>query len=130
MVTPWLVYGQTVLPANNTDNPTPNVNGLIGEVASLPYTVPAGKVLVIERLTLESYQDTAILAMFLYFGSVTPVTNAMCSATLGANGGTSQMTVGWHIPAGTVVNLRLQNVQPNHLGWTYGWSIEGRLDMA
>jgi hypothetical protein len=124
---PWTVYGQTSPVYNGAvDNPPANVNGLIGE-ASLPYTVPDGKVLVITAYGLEAYAQVANgLVLAPYLGATPPKTNGVFLHSVYANDASNE-TVGvrFHIPAGKVLNVRLMsNENPAQV---VGWYIAGEL---
>ena len=123
----WIVYGQTTIPSNSTvDNPAPNVNGLIGERSSLPFTVPAGKVLIIEAYGMESYENLAGGAALIPWIGAAPITNAKCLHTCYA-GNASNEVIGadWAIPAGKVFNVRLTNAETAQAA--YGWYVSGKL---
>lgn len=125
MSSPWIVYGQTAVPMNGgVVNPTPNNNGLIGEVHALPYTVPAGKVLVLKAWSIESYATTGAAFIFPWLG--TSLTNAACLPTCSANNGTNILSdAEFHIPAGKILNFKLTSGQP--ADFVFGWHAYGEL---
>lgn len=105
------------------DNPTPNCNGLIGEVDTLPYIVPRGYILHLETWGVESYNHAGTIILVPWIGDG-PVTNEKCLPSAGARGGTKQLSGNFQIPAGKIVNMRLLNSQ--HSG-VYAWFASGRL---
>lgn len=122
---PWLVYGQTTVSASGTvTNPTPNVNGLTGEVSSLPYTVPAGKTLTVTVWGMESYNSTGVSILQPWIGAG-PVTNAKAIPPTQATQGTRQTTGNFVFPAGTVLNINLTNTQAS--SFVFGWFASGTL---
>ena len=123
---PWLVYGATtVSPWTNVDNPQPNVNGLVGEVTSLPYTVPAGYNLVITNYGIEGGKAPQY-ALIPWVGEP-PVTNNQglmtCAAAYGSNA-YSGMT--WILPSGMKLNARISNSGDTD-PYCYGWFLSGYL---
>ena len=129
----WLTEGQTLLPSSSVDNPVCNHPDGQLNLHDWPYLVPPGKKLRISYMTLEGYKDTGIVAMFLFTGT-TPlgtshaIDDPRCTPTLAAEGGSRQFHgLGWEFGPGTTVNLRLQNAQPGHYDWIYGWSVGGEL---
>jgi hypothetical protein len=124
---PWIVYGQAAVPYNQAvDNPTPNVNGLRGEVASLPYCVPEGKELVIEAYGLESYSGVANgLVIVPWIGDM-PATNAKClHSVFSDNASNETVGVRFHVPAGKKVNVRIMCAEnPSQV---VGWYMRGTL---
>ena len=125
--TNWIVYGQTsITTGSNVSNRTSNSAGTFGEVAALPYTVPAGNCLYITAHGIEGYLSTAGVAnMFMWLGP-TLSSNAVVLFSVNANDRLDEL-LGFQpeIPGGTIVNLNMANTQ----GTTqiYGWYIKGRL---
>lgn len=132
---PWYAYGQTVIPPNGVvQNPQPNVNGLIGAVTSLPYTVPAGKILIVKMFQMEALWGGAILP---WIGdTLADFTAANCLSTVNSDNINSGMNFPasflfngftYHIPAGKKLNIRLSANYANSTGWIYGWYVGGEL---
>lgn len=125
---PWIVYGQT-MPVCNGDinNPTPNVNGLVGEVAALPYTVPDGTELIIDAYGIESYATaTGGVVLAPYIGPTPPIPNNAFLHSVYSNDQSNETTgVEFHIPAGKVFNIRLMSSEcPSSVT---GWYVKGHL---
>lgn len=125
---PWIVYGQTApVCQGGINNPKPNVNGLVGEVSALPYTVPTGKTLVITGYGLEAYANVPYgLVLAPYLGPTPPASNAAFLHSVYADNASNE-TVGveFHLPAGTIFNLRLMSSEcPAQV---VGWYVKGRL---
>jgi len=109
--TPWVVYSQTSIAAGSSiDNPAPNVNGLVGEVATLPYTVPAGYDLDLETWGVEAYNVANTIVLFPWIGPP-PASNPASLPSAGSWAGTRQLAGNFRLPAGKVLNFRLQNAQ-------------------
>jgi len=123
---PWYVYGQTPLPLGVAiDNPAPNSNGLIGEVDSLPYTVPPGCTLTINAYGIESYVPSVGLFIWLGLGSAS---NDNALMTVLGNWGTAEIIGSrFVIPSGEIVNIRIMNGSPRN-GWTHAWYLNGDLN--
>ena len=126
--TPWIVYGQTApICQGGINNPAPSVNGLIGEVSALPYTVPEGKTLIVQAYGLEAYANVpAGLVLVPYIGVTPPVLNSQFLHSVYSDNDTNE-TVGveFHIPAGKVFNLRLMSSEcPAQI---VGWYVKGVL---
>lgn len=124
---PWTVYGQTMpICQGGIYNPAPNVNGLIGEVTALPYTVPEGKTLVVTGYGLEAYGNVSGgLVLVPFIGPVPPSPNAFLHSVFSDNASNETLGVEFHIPAGKVFNLLLMsNECPAQL---VGWYVKGRL---
>lgn len=135
--TPWTAFGQTVLAPNTAIcDPATNHPGTLGDVSSLPYTVPAGKVLVINRGQVEALWGAGLI---LYFNNAC-TDNTKASHTLNggpvwivppgtnAAGATHDEVFGpYYIPAGMTVHLRLSSNETPSSGWAYGWMISGYL---
>lgn len=149
MNTPWSVCGQTqIAPAGLVNNPTPNNVGAIGGITSLPYIVPAGKILRIDRAGIEAHWGGSIV---IWTGDG-PLDAAKCLPTIGgANGrgdgseiesgprasltGTWWAELGFSFSAGTKINLYVNSsYQPAHIGGysnangqIFGWWATGEL---
>jgi len=124
----WIVYGQTAIPSQvAVDNPTPNTAGVLGEVSSLPYTIPAGKMLALTSYGVESYEHPGTVVLFPWLGSP-PATNEKALMSVGADGGSNEIRgANWHLPAGTIVNVRLIVGEATQSAWVYAWYMFGRL---
>ena len=136
MTTPWVCYGQTIIAPNDVvQNPTPNTTGLVGECTSLPYTVPTGKVLVIQMFQMEHLWDGAMLP---WIGdTISDFTAANCLSTMCGTATTSSAALfaqsmwvagfNYHIPAGKKFNIRLNAGYAPTTGYRYGWYVGGEL---
>jgi len=127
-VTPWLAYGQTLTPPGaSVDNPTPNHNGLVGEVLALPYTVPPGQQLTLKAWSVEGV-DPSRTAIIPWIGTA-PATNAKCLFTVTAvNATPTGMVSGdWILPEGTVLNVRLVYAGSTP-GYITAWYLYGILE--
>jgi hypothetical protein len=121
---PWIVYSQTTISSGTSiDNPVPNVNGLIGEVATLPYTVPVGFVLDLQTWGLEGYNTANTVVLFPWLG-LPPASNPASLPSAGSWAGTHQLAGNFRLPAGKVLNFRLQNAQVTGV---YAWFASGCL---
>lgn len=123
----WIAYGQTTVPFQTAaDNPPCNANGLVGECTSLPYTVPAGKVLLLDSYGIEAYA-TAVGGMVLvpWIGEA-PATNAKCLMSCYSDNSSNEIVGGrYAIPAGKKLNLRIMcSENPPSV---CGWYMSGRL---
>lgn len=127
MSTPWIVYSQTTMPAQGSvNNPAPNVNGLNGEVTSLPYTVPTGYNLVLTGWGFEGL-NTPFGVCIPWIGTGA-VTNAKCLASVGPSRASYYATgMIWSIPAGKVVNVYLLN-GTNEANVVCSWFVQGYLE--
>lgn len=138
MTTPWVCYGQTLLPAAaGVSNPAPNVNGLIGEVDELPYIVPVGKVLVLKSMGMEPMYGGAVLP---WIGD-DPIDKSKClmttagwpsklqNTTPGAVATSSILLTGfdYYIPAGKKLNVYLSTNPEAGGSWVYAWYLGGEL---
>lgn len=133
---PWILYGQTApICQGAINNPKPNVNGLIGEVVSLPYTVPDGKTLIVEAYGLEAYGNVpGGLVLAPYLGVTPPTTNSVFLHSVFSDNDTNE-AVGaeFHLPTGTVFNVRLMSNEcwagqvSGTPGNVVGWYVKGRL---
>lgn len=126
--TPWIVYGATVVNGyTNVDNPPPSVNGLIGEVNSLPYTVPYGYELVITGYGIEGGK-TPQYAFIPWMGTGGFTHNEQglftCAAAYGSN---FYSNMNWIIPAGKILNVRVSNSGDDAIAYAFGWYMEGYL---
>lgn len=124
-MSPWVVYGQTAIPAYGAlDNPAPNLNGLLGEV-TLPYTVPAGKILVLTGWGFEGL-PTAFGVCIPWIGSG-PITNAKCLPSVGPALASYYITgTNFQVPAGKIVNVRLLNGTSGN-NFVCAWMMQGYL---
>lgn len=124
---PWIVYGQTTpICQGGVYNPTPNTNGLLGEVTALPYTVPPGKTLVITGYGLEAYGNVpGGLVLVPYIGATPPTLGQFLHSVFSDNASNEQSPE-FHLPAGTVFNLLLMsNECPAQV---VGWYVKGRVE--
>ena len=128
---PWIVYGATLIQAGSAiDNPTPNSNGVIGEITYLPYIVPEGYELVITNMQVEGPPyDNSInwgqLGMGIWLGNL-PCTNekwVVSCTTIGGSHQNNDMNI--ILKSGTILNIRLMS--NTRLGWVDGWYIQGYL---
>lgn len=140
--TPWICYGQTAIdPNSEVHDPTPNVNGLVGECVSLPYTVPIGKILVLKMFQMEQLWGAAILpwigetmadfmaahclsTMIGATAEPNPLPAALFRANLHYDG------FNYQIPAGKTLHIRLNSGYSPSTGWIYGWYVGGELQDA
>lgn len=122
----WVVYGQTsVTNGASVSNPTPNTNGLNGEVASLPYTVPGGKTLTVTVYGIESYNSAGDCSIIPWIGGGA-FANATALPPASATHGTRQTITRLVIPAGGVFNILLTNGESSTQ--VFGWFASGTLD--
>lgn len=124
---PWIVYGQTApICQGGITNPVPSSNGLIGEVAALPYTVPDGKVLVVEAYGLEAYGNVpGGLVLVPYIGATPPTLQQFLHSVFSDNASNETVGVEFRLPAGKVFNLLLMsNECPAQV---VGWYVKGKL---
>ncbi len=127
MTTPFIVYGQTALPANGSlTNPPVNVNGLNGEITSLPYVVPCGYNLILTGWGFEGLK--APFGVCVPWIGTAPATNAKCLASIGTGPGSYYVTnMYWSIPAEKILNVLLINgtTQANVV---CAWFMQGYLE--
>jgi hypothetical protein len=135
----WVVYGQTAMPAapnGGVTNPTPgtglgqglNINGLVGEVTSLPYTVPEGKQLVLEGWGFEGLNQP--FGVCIPFIGDAPVTNAKCLPSVGCGGSQASYYITgtrFTVPAGKKVGVFLLNGTTIH-NVICAWFVQGHLE--
>lgn len=133
---PWVVYSQTAVPLGALHNPRPNTAGLIGEVSSLPYRVPEGKVLRIDGIALESFPTAPnLLPKFVLFPWLSDSTrsmtaqeiNAQALVSCSAGAFTNTCPTRYFVPSGKLVNVTLVLGSPEMAGWTWGWHMYGEL---
>jgi hypothetical protein len=131
--THWVAYGQ-VQPVYNAaiDDPPCNLNGTLGEVASLPYTVPAGKVLVVEAYGIEAYgkvaggPDGGGLVLVPWIGEL-PATNAKCLMSCYSDNASNEVLGSrFVLPAGKKLHARVMCSE--NPASVCGWYIRGRLE--
>lgn len=133
---PWIVHAQSTVKLGSNTNPTPNRSGLIGEVAALPYQVPAGKRLHLTGIALESFPTAATPApIFVLFPWITPdlrarsipeINNAAllsCAASIQTN---SCKADHW-LPAGSWLHVTLLLGSPGMAGGVWAWALTGEL---
>lgn len=137
---PWVIHNQTTFPLDPTASPSTSIilinppgyaAGLVGEITTLPYQVPAGKQLTITYLAIEGLWGAA---MFPWIG-VTPddpgrVVTTFTAPPVPPGYPYGPGTCEWHpeftIPAGSWLNLSLRGF--NAPGdYMYGWMMAGKL---
>ena len=130
---PWIVSGQTGIPAQTgIDNPQPSNPGAIGQVTSLPYTVPANCTLMLTSYGIEGYAQDGVTVIFIWTGSPAQVTGQWridhATASAAARDGSNEL-IGqlYDFPEGTVINIRLINGTTTHNGSIFGWYAGGDL---
>lgn len=124
----WIVYGQTPMALNSgIDNPSPNVNGLVGEQTVLPFTVPTGKQLVLTGWGFEGLRKSFGVC-FPWIG--TTRTKERCLFSIGPNAGSYGLTgMKWIIPSDKIVNVRLINgTEIDNV--VCAWFVQGYLEDA
>jgi hypothetical protein len=118
-----------MLPNRGVDNPAPNVNGLVGEQTTLPYTVPCGKRLVLQGWGFEGLKNPFGVC-FPWIGTVR--TKERCLASVGPGPSGSYYVTGmrWVIPEGKIVNVRLLNgsQEGGTTGVVCAWFVQGYLE--
>jgi hypothetical protein len=121
----WICYGTITLnPFTYIDNPTTNLNGLVGE-QSFPYTVPAGKQLRVTYMQTEG-PATPQFGMFIWLGAA-PATNAKSLISCTTAGGSTQLYgMNLIIPEGKIVNIRCMNNTAT--AWVNGFCVQGLLE--
>lgn len=131
---PWSAQGQDYIPGNldSAETQLGNLTGaLIGE-ATLPYTVPQGKTLILKCWGIEMYGSASgNVVIFPYFGwGTTPeyrMDNGGLSVTATAGSGTNfKCGMNLHVRSGETVQFRLlrSGTAPNRV---YGWAASGEL---
>ena len=130
-MTPFIVSGQTLLPVGQyVQNPTPNVLGFVGEITSLPYTVPVGCQLRLFKWGVEAYGlSVAVIGMNCWVGA--SFTSDKCLPSVNTGGQATnefESARGWVLPAGTVFNVALYNAGPNQA--YESWWVEGAVELA
>lgn len=139
---PWIAYGETALTiGQKLTDPAPNISGLGGEVTALPYTVPAGKILVLETMSVECMWGVNMYAVVGSAGDVN--NNELGSYNCGTQNGTSGNPPTWtfimptkvwpvndHLPAGTILHLILNPINIIESGIVHGWKLTGKLCVA
>jgi hypothetical protein len=133
----WTVYGQTRLdPAiPHHHNPTPITGNVYGEVASLPYTVPAGKVLLIQRVSIEAHWGTVLWPWVgsLPFTDPETVIESFRGRELDEPGPNYEWHGEFYLAAGKVLNITLhpRNQPAGTSPKVQGWGLSGKLfDLA
>lgn len=127
-MTEFVSYGQTTMPSNGAlDNPTCNMNGLIGEV-QLPFTVPSGKKLVLTGWGFEGL-NSSFGVCIPWIGEL-PCTNSKCLPSVGPEKASYYITgANFAIPEGKTLNVRLLNgTSINNV--VCAWMIQGYLEDA
>lgn len=128
----WIMYGIVTLSPNSVvDNCAPNACGLVDEITSFPYTVPAGYELVIDSMgiegpALDTSNNHSQTGFFVWLGDF-PCTNAKALMSCTTTGGSTQLVdMGMRIPAGKKVNIRVMNNTTQ--SWVNGWYLKGSLN--
>jgi len=123
MSSPWLCYGTTnVLAYSTLLMPIPSLNGLIGEVAALPYQVPAGSWLQLQGWGVSSVGSGATVGMFPIIGGATSDVRKRLPAAV-AYGGVGTVSGSFILNTGSVLAFGLVNNQDTQslLSWyAYG----------
>lgn len=145
MAAPWIAHGETALLKDGgyVVNPTPFNLGLVGAVTSLPYTVPAGKQLIIDYFSIEGIWGAAMwpwIGALPFDGSKVIQTFTAPDLNIpfnqgplndGSKFGQLPGTREWHpcfvLPAETIFNLTLAGWHQSSEGWVYGWVVSGEL---
>jgi hypothetical protein len=123
--TPWVVYGFSAVTGSTTsNNPAPNTNGLVGEVISLPYTVPAGKTLTVTAYGVQANDAAGTVVLAPFVGGGGSLANATALGSVSAQGGTVTINGSWSFPAGSIFNIAIINGQATG---TFGWFASGTL---
>src|SRR5215469_8754546 len=107
MSSPWLCYGTTnVLAYSTLLMPIPSLNGLIGEVAALPYQVPAGSWLQLQGWGVSSVGSGATVGMFPIIGGATSDVRKRLPAAV-AYGGVGSIKGSFILNTGSVLAFGL-----------------------
>ena len=134
---PWVVYGQTVVGGYGVDNPTPNRAGVYGEVRALPYQVPAGKVLRIDGIGMESHttanESRPVYVLFPWItdspmGGTPEIRKSRALMSCTGSDHTISCPTRFYVPAGKWVNLRIICQSPNMFTTLMGWHVYGELE--
>lgn len=125
---PWIVYGQTQI--NNGQsliNPEPNVAGLEGEVAALPFTVPPGCRLHVTSYGIEGIgANTGGSNIVPFLGGGTAAANPDCLPSCQAYQRTNMIAgVDFVVPPSGKLGVILAT---NGVSAVYGWFIAGHIE--
>ena len=132
---PWIAYGQTPIPAyTGIANPTPNCRQeVVGCISSMPYTVPSGKYLILQKILLEGHFGASI---YLWFGNEPPgqanalVTFQSVRSPPPHDGSHAASTAEWNpnitLSSGSILNMSIGDAMAT-LPYTYGWQLSGEL---
>ncbi len=138
----WITFGQTYLAAG-TSIDDPAVNALLslpGQLTSLPYVVPEGKILTIDSYGCEGYNAIGIFVIFPWIekpNDTPPAANALPAtwssyraprslASCAAQYGSKELAgCNAEIAEGYKVHIRLIN--GSGASATYGWYAKGTL---
>jgi len=133
---PWIAHAQSTISLGSNTNPRLNRSGLIGEAQSLPYRVPAGKILRITKIGLESFpMVSGPPPVFVLFPWIVPdlrsrtipeINNAALISCAAANQTNSCAADHW-VPAGMYVNVTLLLGTQNMSGGVWAWYVAGEL---
>lgn len=133
---PWIAHAQSTLYTGSNTDPQLNHAGLIGEVQSLPYRVPPGKVLKITAIGLESFATAATPnPIFVLFPWITPDLRSRSASEINnaallscaASDHTNVCPVEYYVPAGMWVHATLLLGSPAMSGGVWAWFIAGDL---
>jgi hypothetical protein len=122
---PWLAYGAQVLPSGSlVDDPAPNVNGVVGEVTSLPYEVPSGHQLIVTSAGM-SGNPAPQAGLVLWVGDGEATNAKTIPATDSAWSSAHAPALQTVLPAGMRLHVRLINSTVT--SDTYAWYVVGCL---
>lgn len=133
---PWIVYGQTKMAIGSNVNPAPNKAGLLGEVLSLPYQVPNGKILRIDSMSLEAYPTPSdprpIFVIFPWVSDVktipgAEIINKSAMLSCAASTQTNTCATRYYIPEKKWLNVTVLLGSPSYAGGVWGWQFYGEL---
>jgi hypothetical protein len=124
----WIVYGQTSVPPGSIlQSLSPEVNGLLGEVGSLPYVVPALSQLNLECWGISAPDVGGTVALIPFIGPVTSnVLKRLPSAV--AKAGVGIIQGNFILPAGTLLNFEIQNSQS--VASIFSWYASGTVTVV
>lgn len=129
---PWYASGQTTMPWGSVQNPQPSQIEALGAVWSLPYVVPAGKVLRVDSMSMEAYDMSGITVILLFTGEnawamTAQQINDASTGSCAARAANCRMDGPIYFGEGVTVNVLVLNGQSSGAGWVYGWQVTGEL---
>jgi len=125
---PWVAHGTVHLQPNTlVDDPPPNVVGLRGEVAEVPYVVPEGKELIVTSVGL-SGNKLPQAAVILWVGDYPADNSKTIPATDSGWSSAHAPAMNSVLPSGLVLHVRVANGSP--VPNTYAWYVFGCLASA